>query len=380
MSTIRQLQDKLRNEVIEIRKNVTSDTLNFSVGEIVNLYRDEEIDLEPAFQRLFRWTTEQQSQFIESLLLGYPVPSIFVYQKEDGVWEVIDGVQRISTLIHFVGLLGEPLVLEGTKLLKELNGKCWDVKCYEKLISTWRSENGELSFLDKATTIDLKRSRIPVILLDNRSHPLSKFELFKRLNSGGSHLTNQELRNALILMINENVYNSIETLATNERFKSIIGINETTAKIRFDMEIITRYLILANHKILKELEKEKNLEDYLDKAIEHIVKENFENISLQLENFKKIINFIYENLDPEYSFKKYNTCTSKYQGQFSWFIFETVIYGLLNHIEKLNIGDNNEKLSASIKNINWPSIQGKRSVDRMLTISKKLGEEQINLG
>ena len=71
--------------------------LNFSVGEIVNLYRDKEIDLEPAFQRLFRWSTEQQTKFIESLLLGYPVPAIFVYQKEDGIWEVIDGVQRISS-------------------------------------------------------------------------------------------------------------------------------------------------------------------------------------------------------------------------------------------------------------------------------------------
>ncbi len=63
-----------------------------------NLYTDNELDLHPEFQRFFRWKPSQKSRFIESLLIGIPIPSIFVYQREDGVWDVIDGVQRLSTI------------------------------------------------------------------------------------------------------------------------------------------------------------------------------------------------------------------------------------------------------------------------------------------
>lgn len=379
---IKEMQNKLREELMTKRKGVFSDTLNFSVGEITNLYRDEEIDLEPAFQRLFRWDTDQQTKFIESLLLGYPVPAIFVYQKEDGIWEVIDGVQRISTLLSFQGLLSEqPLILDGAEILEELNGKCWDEKTYSKLMEAKELdtsiEKEEISYIDRATSIDLKRSRIPVILLDNRSEMLSKFELFKRLNSGGSHLNDQELRNALILMKSECVYKNIKKLASNVKFKEIINLDDNGEKLRFDMEIITRYLILANSDILsKPLTKEK-LEHFIDRNIENIIITNGELIETQLNNFETIIEFLYDYVDSSYSFKKIDLNTGKLTGQFSWFVFETIIYGLLKNFE--NLKDHKESLADKIKKIEWPTIQGKRSPDRMLRISKELGEKEINI-
>ena len=105
-----------------------------SVGEVTNLYKEGEIIINPDFQRLFRWSLRQQSNFIESILLGIPLPSIFVYQNEDGAWELVDGVQRISTILNFVGELKEednpakkktPTTLEGTKLLPSLEGITW---------------------------------------------------------------------------------------------------------------------------------------------------------------------------------------------------------------------------------------------------------------
>jgi len=95
----------LREELIEKRSSIYSYNVNMSVGELISMYDDGEINLEPAFQRLFRWSEEQESNFIESVLLGYPIPSIFVLQREDGIWDVIDGVQRLSTIYHFVGTL-----------------------------------------------------------------------------------------------------------------------------------------------------------------------------------------------------------------------------------------------------------------------------------
>ncbi len=76
-----------------------------SIGELVSLYRQSELVIRPEFQRLFRWGSAQKSRLIESLLLGIPLPSSFVMQREDGVWEVIDGLQRLSTILEFMGEL-----------------------------------------------------------------------------------------------------------------------------------------------------------------------------------------------------------------------------------------------------------------------------------
>lgn len=75
-----------------------------SIGEITSLYKDNELDIHPEFQRVFRWSLPQKSKLIESVLLGIPLPSIFVSQRDDGVWDVIDGVQRLSTIFEFIGI------------------------------------------------------------------------------------------------------------------------------------------------------------------------------------------------------------------------------------------------------------------------------------
>ncbi len=122
----------LTDEVEEQRKLVHTDGYPMSIGELASIYKEEELDLHPEFQRLFRWSIGQRSRLIESLLLGIPVPSIFVYQRESGVWDVIDGWQRLSTIFEFMGILrdekGEiypPLKLTKTKYLPSLEQKAW---------------------------------------------------------------------------------------------------------------------------------------------------------------------------------------------------------------------------------------------------------------
>ena len=95
----------LDQEIKERRTEIHSDGYPMSIGEIMNLYRDGELDIHPEFQRYYRWSDEQKSRLIESLLLGIPIPSIFVSQREDGVWDVIDGLQRLSTILEFAGEL-----------------------------------------------------------------------------------------------------------------------------------------------------------------------------------------------------------------------------------------------------------------------------------
>src|SRR5688500_3749264 len=123
----------LEKEIDENRATIRTDAYPMSVGELMNLYRDGELDIHPEFQRFFRWSPLQKSRFIESLLLGIPIPSIFVHQRMDGVWDVIDGLQRLSTIFEFVGALKNeegdlipPSTLEPTDYLPSLAGKVWE--------------------------------------------------------------------------------------------------------------------------------------------------------------------------------------------------------------------------------------------------------------
>src|SRR3954447_18912823 len=75
------------------------------ISEVVSMYESAELEVHPEFQRIFRWSIEQQSRLIESVFLGIPIPPIFVAQRKDGVWDVVDGVQRLSTLLRFNGVL-----------------------------------------------------------------------------------------------------------------------------------------------------------------------------------------------------------------------------------------------------------------------------------
>src|SRR5437764_14911019 len=104
-----------------------------SIGELMSLYKDEELDIHPEFQRFFRWSLKQKSRLIESLLLGIPIPQIFVAQRADGVWDVVDGLQRLSTIFEFAGILLDeekkklpPLTLESTTYLPSLGHRRWD--------------------------------------------------------------------------------------------------------------------------------------------------------------------------------------------------------------------------------------------------------------
>jgi hypothetical protein len=122
----------LLDEVEVARKKVVTDGYDMSLGELINLYRDNELKIDPVFQRLFRWDDERKTRFIESILLGIPFPPIFVYQDKNGVWELIDGLQRLSTLFQLTGdLKGDradelgPLILNGTQFLPSLNGRRW---------------------------------------------------------------------------------------------------------------------------------------------------------------------------------------------------------------------------------------------------------------
>ena len=211
---------ELDEEIKQGRKTVVTDGYDMSFGELINLYKLGELVINPPFQRLYRWKLYQKTRFIESLLLGLPIPPIFVYAS-GSTWELIDGLQRLSTVLEFTGLLttGEniaeqPLRLEGTKLLPSLKGRAWQ-----------ESAPGVGDGLSVDQQFDIKRTRIRVEILKRESDENAKFELFQRLNTGGSHLSEQEIRDCVMIMVDKTFYDWVKALVTLPTFAS-------TAKLR----------------------------------------------------------------------------------------------------------------------------------------------------
>ena len=175
-------------EEIEARiGDVRTDTFDMSFGEIASLHKNKELVIQPEYQRLFRWSDQQKSHLIESILLELPIPQIFVIENSDGVLELIDGLQRTSSVLQFIepdSIQLEPLELEGCTLISALNGN-------------------KFMDLPLSLRLGLKRSPIRTVVIKKQSKGFLRYEMFKRLNTGGSNLEPQEIRNCSARMIGD---------------------------------------------------------------------------------------------------------------------------------------------------------------------------------
>jgi hypothetical protein len=228
--------DTLQLEIDQKRQEIRSDHYSTSIGEWISLYQQQEIEIHPEFQRFFRWSDYQKTKLIESILLGIPIPPIFVSQREDGIWDVVDGLQRLSTIYEFVGILKdekgnirEPLTLQKTEYLPSLTGKVWEDE---------EHPNGSSKGLTPVQRLLIKRAKIDVNILLKESDAFAKYELFQRLNTGGSIATAQELRNCILVALNPSLYRWIKELSENENFQSCIALSEKELEVQYNIEIL----------------------------------------------------------------------------------------------------------------------------------------------
>jgi len=253
----------LREEIEVARRRIYRDGYDMSLGELANLYKRGELTIQPEYQRLFRWDPTRKTRFIESLLLNIPIPPIFVFSGEGGRWELIDGLQRISTVLEYMGDLVDsegqavgPFVPNGTDLLPSLEGRIWPREDEEEA-DNHLGENHQLS---------IRRARIRVEILGQETDPEIKFELFQRLNTGGANLSEQEIRNCIIVSINRDAYQHITDMATDNNFASLATIGEERTKRQFAIELVVRFLVLRNFPYKTGLD----VHNYLDKGIVNI--------------------------------------------------------------------------------------------------------------
>lgn len=250
-----ELRRKSVNEVAVTQYDISVIPNDFNITTIFNLIDSGAVEM-PVFQRNYIWDKKRASRFIESLILGLPVPQIFLYQKERNKFLVIDGQQRLLSIYYYIKQRF-PLVEKRAELRKvfDLNNGIPDSILFNDMyfqdfkLQLSKSENGEKNPLDglRYNTLGLYKSNFEFMTIrcmairqnEPKEDDSSVFEIFSRLNTGGVNLSNQEIRACLYY---SDFFRMLNILNQNSVWRNFYGKPED-GKFR-DVEIILRSFAL----------------------------------------------------------------------------------------------------------------------------------------
>ncbi|UTV99159.1 DUF262 domain-containing protein [Marinomonas rhizomae] len=291
------------DEIISSKRNsLKTDRLDMSFGELMNMYEEDDLFITPEYQRVFRWSLFQQTRFIESVLLGIPIPPIFVAEDGEGKWEVVDGLQRISTIFAFFGLLNSvadknnSTLTEG-EMVKELDG------------ITINSLSLKLK-----TTIKRSVCRVEIVRWDSQED--IRYELFNRLNTGSSPLSEQEIRNCIFRSYPVDLNQVLRDVAQVPEYEKLISPSPKKKEEMFLEELALRYFAF------------KHLEGNFKKTVAQFLTEFMRDVSNnsiafdiegEKNEFIKFVNFLLEKFGKEIFRPK---------GNFANHIFDSLAYAV----------------------------------------------------
>ncbi len=330
----------LDREIEQHKKEIHSDSYPMSIGEAVSLYMNGEMDIHPEFQRVYRWTLPQKSKFIESILLGIPIPSFFVAQREDGVWDLVDGLQRFSTILSFMGELKDengvtlpPLTLTKGGYLSELDG------------ATWNDEKK----ITKPLKLSFRREKIDFKIIKKESTSDTKYDLFRRLNTGGSELSDQEVRNCLLLMTSRYFYEWVITLSKNPDFVETTPLSDDKYSEQYNLELLMRFIVFYTLDWTSVTSSTiDDIGEFLNDKIVAIAKDTSFDTRDMADIFSKTFQLINAALGAD-AFRKYYPSENKHKGGFSIALFEAISTGIAKNIVSVSATFTNATLKDKIE-------------------------------
>jgi len=230
-----QIEEELGNENVNIEIPFNPSEINIkiiprNIGQLVELLEDEQI-LIPKYQRLPNlWSETKKSRFIESLMLDLPIPLFYFDERDDKKWYVVDGLQRMSTLEHFmigngeVGKNKNKLILQNLEFLTEYNDKNWDD-------------------LPKDLKRRINSNQVTITLIGKGTPDEVKYTIFSRINQGDTPLKAQEIRTALFQGYR---IDFLESLISEKTVEGILFNKVTDGSIKSkrqqDLDFISRFI------------------------------------------------------------------------------------------------------------------------------------------
>ncbi|EKD28585.1 MAG: hypothetical protein ACD_79C00270G0004 [uncultured bacterium] len=266
------------------------------------------LKLDPDFQRENVWNEKQKSELIESILMGIPLPLIYVKEDNNGVYIIIDGRQRLTTLFDF---MNNKFSLKNLKILKRLN-------------------NNDFKNLEQKYQNKIEDCSLTLHVVKPPTPDRVTFDLFDRVNRGGTRLNNQEMRNALYQGSSTNL---LKKLADFECFKKATdnSINDKRMKNRY---LILRFLafylwrqnLLIDMQTNAKVEYKSDLEDFLSKTMQFLNHSDNEKLIEDIPDiFKETMEKCY-NLFGEGCFRLPKKGNEKPRKPVNMALFETISY------------------------------------------------------
>ena len=259
-----------------------------SLDNLVNRLKHGELDLSPDFQRKMGiWDDGAQSRLIESLLIRIPIPAFYFDATDDSKWLVIDGVQRLTALARFVidehtlreqYPLLEPLKLCGLEFLVDFNDKTFDE-------------------LERTYQRRINETQVTVYTIEQGTPTDVKYNIFKRINTGGLPLSDQEIRNALHA---GRATQLLADLARSKSFSKVADSNIQEDKRGLDQECILRFIAftLSPDKEYKEYEK-LGFDNFLRNTMDSMNKMPLDKLYELEKTFKKAMDAAHEIFDKD---------------------------------------------------------------------------------
>lgn len=216
----------------------------FSVFEYLRKIKSGKIKMNPDFQRNIVWKPRQKSRFIESTILQVPIPPFYMKRRTDGSMVIIDGLQRTSALSDF---LSNKFALSDLEALSDLNGKTFK----------------DLEFLDSAISTKIEDKQLFFYILGSSVPMVAVYDIFNRINTGGTKLERQEVRNCVFI---GNSTTFLKKIVNSDIFlKSIdYGISDKRMKAR---EAILRCLSFVLHPVSA---YQGSIDEFLEKTMKKI--------------------------------------------------------------------------------------------------------------
>ena len=313
-------------------RSIHTSQYDLSFNELADMYESGELNINPDFQRLFRWSNAKQSRFIESLVLEMPIPPIYVTETDEKQYDLIDGLQRISSYLHFRGTLrnaehldikeGDKLELTDCDIVSELDGKTFDD-------------------LPSSLQIRIKRSFIRMQIIRKDSDPMFRYHMFKRLNTGGEILEPQEVRNCTIRILDVTFPDFLRRMSNNPHFEIVTSnISDQKSRNAYREELVLKFFAFKNYRE----NYVKNVQEFLDSYMEGVALPAGEEGSLSFDYTKEEQDFnkVFKILDLSMNEQAFS-CSNKSQTQlqdnfrsYHYEVFPQAIFPLLDKIDPNN--------------------------------------------
>ena len=275
-------EDENKVQCIYPASKIKIDRVQFSIFELKRRYDRGLICLDPDFQRNFVWKQKQKSELIESVIMGIPLPLIYLAETMEGNLIIVDGRQRLTTFFHF---MDNKFALNGLKILPDRNG-CRFSDCEE--------DKKKRKF-----ATDIEDFQLVIQIIKYPTPDRVRFDIFDRVNRGGTPLNNQEMRNALYQGKSTRLLSS---LAESEQFQNATGksISPTHMKDRYIILRAVSFWMWREGKLKnsdgEEIKYRSDIEEFLGYAMEQLNRASDQEIATIQEIFLEEMLVIYDIL------------------------------------------------------------------------------------